>query len=162
MKGAMKVGNTKVLEWVRIKGFEFESKHFEISTFFGHLCVLHWAQEKNLEWYDQDVLMTAASGRHSHILEWICDSGYEIQAKIVARAAARFGQASLLVWTKERNLIDASSGPELYHFSSRGGHINVLDWLYNSKYVVCHDVIFQGAAFGDEQVYNCINLGSRA
>jgi hypothetical protein len=106
--------------------------------------------------------MTAASGRHSHIFEWICDSGYEIQAKIVARAAARFGQVSLLVWTKERILIDASSGPELYHFSSRGGHINVLDWMYNSKYVVCHDAIFQGAAFGDEQVYNCINLGSRA
>ena len=62
-KGAMKIGNIKVLEWARIKGFEFDSEHFHISTCYGHLCVLQWAEEKNLEWYGEDTLMSSCFRR---------------------------------------------------------------------------------------------------
>ena len=121
-KGALKIGNINVLEWARIKGFAFDSEHFLLPAFNGHLCVLQWAEEKNLEWYGEDTLIAAATNGHIHIFEWVYNSEREMLGiELAVRAAAFGGQIPMLSWMKERNLLDASSGPDLYDFASMVG-----------------------------------------
>lgn len=150
-QGAVGIGNIKVLEWARIKGFEFKSEYFLESAHLGHLGVLQWAQEKNLEWHSYLTLFQAAAGGHTHVADWIHDSGREmLGAKEAAEMAAFRGDVSMPMWLKEHNLLEACSVSKLHTLSSSLGRVNVLDWLHHNGDAPPSLAIFKGSALGAE------------
>jgi hypothetical protein len=144
-KKAIVTGTVEVLEWIRTKGVEFSNKHFRVAAYLAHTSVFKWAEEKNLEWYGEDTFIALSARGHIAILAWIRDLGREIP-EVTADTAALSGQASVLNWLKEQDLLDAASAPMFWRSASKGGHTNVMDWLHDNGYAVCRESIYQGAA----------------
>ena len=134
------IGNVKVLKWARDKGHEPKARDFKFAAIHGHAAVLQWAEENSYDWCSDELINIAVANGTIIILEWIQNRGNAIPAGGPAQCAAAFGQCAVLSWMKERDLL--GSIQDLWSAAClHGGHIDVLDWLFNNGYSVDPDLI---------------------
>jgi hypothetical protein len=134
-KQAVMVGNIKVLKWAYGKGHEPKARHFHNTAVHGHVAVLQWAEENDLDWFSTQLINYAARNGSISILEWIKSRRKAMPAGVPAQHAAASGHCAVLSWMKEHNLL--GSIQRLWCAASFcDGHIDVLDWLFNNGYRV--------------------------
>lgn len=145
------MGNVEVLEWFRIKGFDYlHHLAFEDSALRGHTRVLKWAESKNMDWYSVGLHTNAGASGHVEIFEWIHSTGKAAHVPEEAGIyAAENGHIAILRWLKEHQMLD--SAENLWHYAGRGGRTEVLDWLGENGYEFRPDLIYGGACSGGQK-----------
>jgi hypothetical protein len=131
---AIEMGNLKVLEWARLRDCDFIPAMFFPAFPQGHIGVLKWAAEHDLDWFDPALTAVAAENGHSNVLEFLWKQNREFHDYSAERAAA-CGQVSVLSWMKGRNMLEQETTLEsLWIEAIRNEQINVLDWLNGEHY----------------------------
>jgi hypothetical protein len=128
---AASLGRINVLEWARSKGANIREAHFSNSASNGHICILKWAEDNNLEWYSPYLMKSAIGSGCVNILDFVHTTGRHFPERASHEAAGK-GQISVLAWMKEHDMLDTTR--ELWQYAAYEGHTHVLDWLWANDY----------------------------
>jgi len=74
----IKVGQVDMLNWAHQNGCMWKLSIFSEAGKFGHVCVLEWAEAKQLDWYSRELVYYAVSHGHINVLEWLVSCGKEM------------------------------------------------------------------------------------
>ena len=84
-------------------------------TVIGHLPVLRWFKSLQVPIPNTELAILAAHQEHDEILEWIVQTGYNVESKEV-RMVAKYGDSKLLEWVQancRQAVVDVESDDDL-------------------------------------------------
>lgn len=119
------------LQWLLKHGCTLEPETIEREATFGNL--------ENVKFLDgtgcpmgKNTLRNVASNGYLEIMKWLVDHGCSIEPGVMA-SAAKHGNLENVIWLHE-NRKKSLKSPYAFEYAVRGGHLNVMEWLYEKKY----------------------------
>ena len=124
-------GVITILDWYLMRAGTVDNNPYlscalEEATKKGHIHVLHWMKENELQpSYIKKCWNVGAVCGQVHVLDWLYDNGYKIERKIVHKAPL-LGNLSVLEWCLGHGV---KVNYRTSAAASYGGQLNALKWL---------------------------------
>lgn len=144
---ASKHGYTDVLKWAKSIGCKMDNMSSYNAALNGHLDVLIYLKDIRLIFSHPDTFCAAIKADRLDIVKWLYENGCKWKDTGLRNylsgpmfttprntyecyAAAKFGRLDILQYLLGIAVDQHSIRNELYYHASLGGHLHVLDWLY--------------------------------
>ncbi|GLC43384.1 hypothetical protein PLESTF_000427700 [Pleodorina starrii] len=120
------------LQRLRGRGYPLEAVVADNAVSSGNLAALRFLVEQAGVWPtgDQYIVTDAAAGGHLAVLQYLHASGFPVNTRSVAEAAARAGHLPLVVWAVEGlGVASADDAASLLDCATESGNLELMTWL---------------------------------
>ena len=133
------VDSQKLCEWFLSINYPHPDKICQMSARYGKLTILQWAWNSGYS-FDDKTCSEAAKNGHLDVLNWLLKSKCYFDCDVCCQAAEN-GHIHILEYISDLHQNKYKWGSEISESAAAGGHIKVLEWLYEKGCVFDEEII---------------------
>lgn len=140
------VDSQKLCEWFLSINYPYSDKICQMSARYGKLTILQWAWNSGYL-FDDKTCSEASKNGHLDVLDWLLKSKCYFDRDVCCQAAEN-GHLHILEYISVLHQNNYKWGTDISESAASGGHIKVLEWLYE-----------KGCVFDEETIQAAIENG---
>jgi len=129
---AARNGHLRVLRWMLEFDLQLHDDACAAAAGGGHIAVLQWLRERGVPW-TQDCFRSAIQNGHIHVLQWLLDNGYSLpRDSVLIDDAITFAHFGVLQWLWEHDV----PMPPPFHacqLANSTGDPRVIQWVLENE-----------------------------